>query len=57
MKFSAATVAWAAAFFASGAFADEAQKVLKDESSATAEASSTSAAAAELPTFTVSFGP
>ena len=54
MKFSAATVAWAAAFFASGAFADDAQKVLKDESSTAAESSSTSTAAADLPTFTVS---
>ncbi|KAI0125769.1 putative calcium-binding protein precursor cnx1 [Xylariales sp. AK1849] len=51
MKFSPATIAWAAAALAAGAFADDAQKVLKDESSTSATESSTSVAA-DLPTFT-----
>ncbi|KAH8675852.1 calreticulin family protein [Xylariales sp. PMI_506] len=45
MKFSQATIAWAAAALASGAFAEEAQKVVKDEETSTSSA-------AELPTFT-----
>ncbi|KAK6843163.1 calnexin precursor [Apiospora arundinis] len=51
MKFSPATIAWAAAFFFGAALADDAQKVLKDESSTVAESASTSVAA-NLPTFT-----
>ena len=43
----------AAAILAYGAYADDAQKVIKDESSSTVVESST-AVAAQLPTFTVS---
>jgi hypothetical protein len=48
-------VAWA--ILAYGSVADEAQKVLSDESSASAAESATSSVDASLPTFTVSSSP
>jgi len=51
MKFNAVSAALGAALLAGSAVADEAQKVVKDESSS-AESSSTSP---QLPTFTVQF--
>lgn len=54
MKFTAATIAWAAAALAGGVFADDAQKVLQDESSTSTVAEEATSTAVVLPTFTVS---
>ena len=54
MRFNTVAAAVSAALLAGHASADDAQKVLKEESSSTVEAAASSVAP-ELPTFTVSF--
>ncbi len=53
MRFQAVTAVVGAAFLAGTAYADDAQKVIKDESSTAAEAATS--ASPPLATFTVSF--
>lgn len=54
MRFNVAAAAASAAFLAGTVSADDAQKVLKDESSSTAPEAATAVSPVEIPTFTVS---
>lgn len=54
MRFNVAAAAASAALLAGGVSADDAQKVLKDESSSTVAEAATSVSPVKLPTFTVS---